>query len=205
MIKHKKYPYHCAMWWEHLFLFLAWAIYYALHSAFASARAKSKLGLGQKNYRLLYSVLATLGLFTVLIYGATIYSVLLFPPSPTSTYIGLMLSAAGIFIIKRAFRKYSFRAFLGLKKEEAGELVTDGIQAKVRHPLYSGTVLLVLGYLIFNPQLSNAITFVSLLIYLPIGIRLEERKLIDEFGDTYREYQQNVPSLVPRIFKQKQV
>lgn len=192
------------MWWEHFFLFLAWAIYYTLHSVFASTKAKGKMGLSQRNYRLVYSILATLGLFIILIYGATIYSVLIYPPSPISTYIGLMLSAAGIFIIKRAFRKYSFRAFLGLKKEQAEELVTDGIQARVRHPLYSGTILLVLGYLVFNPQLSNAITFVALLIYLPIGIRLEERKLISEFGDAYREYQQHVPSLVPRFFKQKQ-
>jgi protein-S-isoprenylcysteine O-methyltransferase Ste14 len=38
---------------------------------------------------------------------------------------------------------------------------------------------------------------VSLSLYLVVGARLEERKLILEFGQTYREYQKQTPMLIP--------
>jgi protein-S-isoprenylcysteine O-methyltransferase Ste14 len=36
-----------------------------------------------------------------------------------------------------------------------------------------------------------------LTIYVIIGTRLEERKLVLEFGDIYIKYQQEVPMLIP--------
>ena len=35
------------------------------------------------------------------------------------------------------------------------------------------------------------------LIYILIGMRLEERDLVNQFGDTYRQYQKRVRGLVP--------
>ena len=37
-------------------------------------------------------------------------------------------------------------------------------------------------------------------IWIAIGTILEERDLVDDFGDTYRDYQTNVPMLVPHSF-----
>jgi len=121
----------------------------------------------------------------LMLYTAATYSVLIFAPGPISTYIGLMLTTVGIFILKRSFRNYNFKKFIGLKEEESSMLKTTGIQAKIRHPLYSGTLLIFIGYFIFNPQLTNLIMLLSLFIYLPVGIRLEEKKLIDTFGEDY--------------------
>jgi len=78
-------------------------------------------------------------------------------------------------------------------------LKTTGIQAKIRHPLYSGTLLIFIGYFIFNPQLTNLIMLLSLFIYLPVGIRLEEKKLIDTFGEDYLRYKEKTPSLIPKL------
>jgi methanethiol S-methyltransferase len=36
--------------------------------------------------------------------------------------------------------------------------------------------------------------------YILIGLRLEERDLITQFGATYQEYRRRVPMLLPRIF-----
>jgi len=184
---------------EHVILFFAWIFYYLLHSVFASNQIKSWTGLKPKTYRLLYSLIATVLLFIVLLYGATIYSVLLYAPNNTSTYTGLMLSAVGIFIIKRSFRKYSFREFVGLKKEENTHLVVDGIQKHIRHPLYTGTLMIFVGYFVFNPQASNLIMLFSLIIYLPFGIKSEERKLIEHFGEAYIGYKESTPALFPKF------
>ncbi|MEM6397138.1 MAG: hypothetical protein AAF741_12385 [Bacteroidota bacterium] len=36
--------------------------------------------------------------------------------------------------------------------------------------------------------------------YIPIGIHLEERKLVIEFGEAYRKYQQEVKRLIPGVW-----
>lgn len=187
------------MWLDHLILFVGWLLFYGIHSALATERAKSALPLGPRGYRLFYNMISTLLFFALLILGAMIYSVLLFPPSPFTNYTGLMLAAVGLFIIKRAFRNYSTGAFLGFKKQLSEELKTTGIQAKVRHPLYTGTLLLVIGYVFFNPQLTSLTILLALVVYLPFGIRWEEKKLIKMYGEEYELYRQSVPSLFPSL------
>lgn len=66
---------------------------------------------------------------------------------------------------------------------------------KLRHPLY-------LGFLIafwFSPSMSVTHFFFALLmtVYILVGIRLEEKDLIRDFGEIYLEYKKNVPKLLP--------
>lgn len=185
----------------HLTFFGLWAVYYFLHSFLALNSVKAKVPLSTQAYRLLYSAFSGLGLLFVLFFGASLESSFIIAPSETTTYLGLILAGTGVLLVKRAFRSYSFRGFLGFKKEDDNTLHTSGLQGRMRHPLYTGTVLLVAGYLIFNPLLVNLVTFASLMIYLPIGIKLEEKKLLNQFGDDYRNYQKQVPALFPNPFK----
>ncbi|OEK05904.1 methyltransferase family protein [Roseivirga misakiensis] len=188
------------MWLDHLVLFLGWGLFYSLHSILLMEKVKSRIGLKPRTYRLLYNLLSFILMVAVLFIGAIIPSPLIIKPTPMAFYIGLMLSTVGIFVIKRAFRNYSTGAFLGFKKEsEHPTLNVEGLQSKVRHPLYTGTIMIFVGYLIYNPLLSSAVTLLALIIYLPIGIRLEEQKLIDKFGDEYQTYKRNVPAIFPRI------
>ncbi len=187
------------MWLDHLILFLGWLLFYGIHSALATEKAKNALPIGPRAYRILYNLISFIFFLGLMLLGAVIYNVLLFAPSPFSTYTGLMLAAAGLFIIKRAFRNYSLGTFLGFKKNLNEELKTEGIQAYVRHPLYTGTLLLVIGYVLFNPQLSSLVILLALCIYLPFGIRWEEQKLIKMYGEVYLEYKKNVPALFPPI------
>lgn len=187
------------MWLDHLILFLGWLLFYGIHSALATEKAKSVLPFSQRTYRLVYNLISTVLFFALLLLGAMIYSVLLFPPSAFSNYTGLMLAATGLFIIKRAFRNYSTSAFLGFKKDLNEGLKTTGIQAKVRHPLYTGTLLLVVGYVFFNPQLTSLTILLALIVYLPFGIKWEEQKLIKMYGAEYEQYRKSVPALFPSI------
>jgi protein-S-isoprenylcysteine O-methyltransferase Ste14 len=43
---------------------------------------------------------------------------------------------------------------------------------------------------------------ITVTAYTMVGIELEERKLIAEFGDSYLHYRQSVPKLIPS-FKSK--
>lgn len=192
------------MWLDHTILFLGWGLFYTLHSVLLLPSVKGRINLKPRTYRLLYNLISLVIIALVLFIGAIISSPLLMVPTPIHFYVGLMMATMGIFIIKRAFRNYSTGIFLGLKNENPEEpLVKEGLQKKVRHPLYSGTILIFLGYFIYNPLLSSFATLLALLIYLPIGIKLEEKKLIAKFGQAYIDYKQDVPAIFPVLYKRK--
>jgi len=189
--------------YPHWWLIVYWALYYCVHSVLASTAAKSYAqsvwGDKFKYYRLFYSVVAILGFFAILFYGALIPTSYLISPVGWPRYFGLMLAASGVIIIKRSFSGYSIREFLGVKAEKEDSLVRSGILALVRHPLYSGTILVTIGFWLFSPSITNLITCLCLFAYLPIGIYFEEKKLILTFGESYEKYKREVPALIPRV------
>jgi methanethiol S-methyltransferase len=178
-----------------------WIAYLTLHSLLASDRVKNAaqqgLGRNYRYYRLGYSVLATLGLVALLMINGGISSDYYFEPSGLPRYISLMLTTVGVMVMQRAFRNYRLKSFLGFEPEES-RLRTGGALAWVRHPIYSGLILITVGFFLFIPNLPTLISCCSILVYLPIGIYLEERKLIRAFGEAYVKYRKEVPALVPR-------
>jgi protein-S-isoprenylcysteine O-methyltransferase Ste14 len=95
---------------------------------------------------------------------------------------------------------YSLKKFLGLSKKEESELQIKGILKYVRHPIYCGTILIIIGYWFFNPTIATTVTCITTFLYLPIGILLEEKSLIREFGETYLNYKRKVPALIPKLW-----
>lgn len=189
---------------EYLILILLWVLFYFLHSFLASITVKSwaesKLGLGKRWYRLLYSIGATFHLLLILIHAGGIPEKPILVQTTWVSYLGYMFAAFGTIIIVKAFQHISVARFVGLREEktvEKPELIISGIYAYVRHPIYSGLILIFLGYFFFNPVISSLIHFAGLLIYLPIGIYLEEQKLIKEFGNAYLQYKEQVNALIP--------
>ncbi len=101
-------------------------------------------------------------------------------------------------------RHYDARQLLGIKQIRdgtsdsaltvSGELNTSGILGITRHPWYLATMLLIWA----RPMdVSAIIVNVILTSYLIVGTYLEEQKLVREFGEIYRNYQNNVSMLVP--------
>lgn len=189
---------------KYVILIALWVLYFILHSALASAGAKSFFERILKNafrfYRILYSVIATLGLLALLLFNASIASPLLFKSEGLIRYLCLMLTTSGVIVISRAFREYRFSSFIGLR-QEVMEFNRTGILKHVRHPIYSGTILIVIGFLLFNPTVATLISVCCILAYLPFGIYLEEKKLIKQFGDRYLSYKKDVPSVFPMLRK----
>jgi protein-S-isoprenylcysteine O-methyltransferase Ste14 len=80
------------------------------------------------------------------------------------------------------------------------QLMTDGVYARVRHPQYTGLFLIVFGEGVVHwPTIVSVIAFPIIVIAYTLLAQKEERQMIKEFGDEYREYQQRVPMFIPRI------
>jgi protein-S-isoprenylcysteine O-methyltransferase Ste14 len=68
--------------------------------------------------------------------------------------------------------------------------------------LYLGTFIFAWGIFILYPTLSILIAVSIITIYTLIAIQFEEKKLVKEFGEVYKEYQRRVPMIIPRLSNQ---
>lgn len=157
-------------------------------------------------YRLSYTIIVTILLGFILWYQYSIQSPLLWNIPLIKLPAILLLIFPGIVVALISLKKYFF-LLSGIRsvfqKAPAHELKLSGIHRFVRHPLYSGTIIVVWGFFLLFPYLNNLIAVMLLTLYVLVGIRFEEKKLIAEFGDQYIEYIKNVPALLPRIFRQE--
>jgi len=101
---------------------------------------------------------------------------------------GLVLVALGfaIFFLSLARLGSSWR--LGIDQSNPGQLVTTGIYALSRNPIYVFFALYFVGTFLLNGALIFA--FLTLLIVLALHLQTlqEERFLLETFGQAYREY-----------------
>src|SRR5215831_958754 len=79
------------------------------------------------------------------------------------------------------------------------ELVTSGLYGVVRNPIYSGMVVMLLGFVLITPAVWTATSFLLALVVLGIQARLEEKHLLELHGATYRAYASTVGRFAPRI------
>lgn len=183
---------------ELIILAVLWAAYFAAHSFLASAAVKQRFA-NQTTFRLLYSLFSGVGIIGLFFYQATLGARRFFEPTQMSQMLGVGFGFLGFYLARMAFRKTGFRSFLGLKPELTSQLVTDGIYARMRHPLYTATISLGVGFFIFSPSPAMLVMLSMWVVYLPIGIWLEEKKLVQQFGDQYRTYQNEVKAILPHI------
>jgi protein-S-isoprenylcysteine O-methyltransferase Ste14 len=84
--------------------------------------------------------------------------------------------------------------------EKTTALVTTGIYAYIRHPLYSSLLLLTWG--IFFKVLSfpgTALTLVAT-TFLIATAQIDEQECIRFFGNEYQEYMQKTKRFIPFLF-----
>lgn len=80
-----------------------------------------------------------------------------------------------------------------------GRLVTSGIYNYARHPQYTGLFLIIFGFLIQWPTIVTVL-MAPLLIFAYVRLaRFEERKALDEFGESYQKYIGRTPAFFPPI------
>ena len=82
----------------------------------------------------------------------------------------------------------------------AKELVTDGIFAHCRNPLYLGNILIITGLGIMSNSLVSLLIFLPLFVFAYQAIVIaEEDFLNDRFGPQYKDYLKRVNRWVPNL------
>ena len=83
--------------------------------------------------------------------------------------------------------------------QEDHELIERGPYVYVRHPMYSGLLLMLLGTVLWYGRWIGGILFIACLIGTWLKLRREERLLTGHFGTSYLKYKERVKALVPFI------
>ena len=81
------------------------------------------------------------------------------------------------------------------------QLKKDGFYKYLRHPSYFASLLSFIGFGIsLNNWLSLIIITITILIVFILRINVEEKTLIDQFGEEYIEYRKHTSALIPFIY-----
>lgn len=171
-------------------------IYYAVHSLLISNSVKSKLNF--KRFRIVFNLFAVLTIVPIAIKLIDSISQTE-EASIVSNGIGIGIILLGVIIHLITFRWFSSAEFLGLKEvaDQDQSIITGGIYSTCRHPFYLGTLLMFWGLCILFPNV-YFVSFATLSsLYVLIGSRLEENKLIELHRDEYTNYRNEIPMLLP--------
>lgn len=192
---------------EYFYLSISWIIYYLFHSYGASDQLKvslKKQNISLNLWRTGYSVISTVGLLGIFLLMATMKDEVLWPPNRVIKLISMILITYGLIVVRLSFKKSSIREFLSREDrfDENARLNISGVYAVVRHPIYSGTILLFMGMFLFIAKWGPLVALLITLVYLLIAIPLEERKLVLKHGETYLDYKRQVPAIIPRLWRQ---
>ena len=108
-------------------------------------------------------------------------------------YLGLLPMAAGITIAVQGSRQFAAAETNIIPLTESTTLVTDGVFAFSRNPMYLGMMLLLTGLAFIADNGFAWLVVVAFWLIIRFAfIRREERLMADTFGDAYNEYKSNV-------------
>lgn len=114
-------------------------------------------------------------------------------------WLGVAITAAGIgfAIWARVWigRNWSGRVTI----KEQHELIQSGPYAFVRHPIYSGFLLAILGTAIVHGELCGLLALPVAAVGWTLKLRMEEAFMMQQFGQAYLDYKRRVKALVPFV------
>lgn len=94
---------------------------------------------------------------------------------------------------------YSHRALFEQEREKY-TLITNGVFAHVRHPLYLSVLLAYLGFTFVSMSIVSLIPWTFYIILFDKMATYEEKDLTKILGDKYLEYRKKIPKWIPNPF-----
>ena len=110
--------------------------------------------------------------------------------------VGIAICAPGLAIIVAALAAMGRVMQVSPQPKADGHLVTRGIYAWLRHPMYTGILFIVVGLLVRTPSLAAAIVGAVLVALLVAKSRFEESLLLARYPD-YAAYRRTTWGVIP--------
>ncbi len=118
--------------------------------------------------------------------------------SPALACIGLALAALGISLAIWARLRLGRNWGMPMSLKRDPELVTGGPYAYVRHPIYSGIILAMLGSALVS--IAWIVAFALFCAYFVWSAKTEEKIMRAQFPDLYPRYVERTKMLIPFVW-----
>ncbi len=123
----------------------------------------------------------------------------LFPANRAAEILGVVLTAAGIGFAIWA-RAYLGGNWSGTVTVKVGhQLVRTGPYRWVRHPIYTGLILALVGTALERRQVRGVIAVVLVYAGFKMKSKIEERAMTSTFGAEYADYSRTTGAIVPKL------
>ena len=121
------------------------------------------------------------------------------PVGPLGEWIGVFLTAAGIGVAfwARWHLGTNWSGVVTLK--EGHELIRTGPYRSIRHPIYTGILLALLGTAVNFGEVRALLAVVIAWLSFYVKARREESFLSKEFGPNFKEHKQHTGMFLPRF------
>ncbi len=193
---------------KYYYAVMGWVLWCTLHSTLISITVteyiKRKMGGSFRYYRLIFNAVSVATLIPLIYYSRMIREAPVFFWEGPFAIIQVLLFATALCLFVAGGRHYSWAQFSGVAQIrsdkpdgslcECDTFVVSGIHRIIRHPWYLGGMMIVW---VENLSVSTILINIIISVYFIVGSILEERKLVRQFGEKYREYQQTVSMLFP--------
>ena len=121
---------------------------------------------------------------------------------PGARYIaGVVLLASGIALLVAAQLELGASWRIGIDDAARPGLITSGIYARSRNPIFLALLVIIAGYMLLIPTFLSAVLLAAAYIGTRLQIHAEESYLLRAYGDEYRAYASRVGRLVPGLGK----
>jgi protein-S-isoprenylcysteine O-methyltransferase Ste14 len=120
-------------------------------------------------------------------------------PYKEDSLTDLLFETSGLFLLTICSigRLWALLYISGYKKLE---LIMEGPYSMVRHPLYVFSLIGAIGIGLASENiLVLAVMIIFYLSYYPLTILVEEKKLVDKFGQAYLDYIKRTPRFIPKL------
>lgn len=178
-------------------MWLGWGIYWIV----AARRAKATRFREASRERLVDGALLLLAAFLLLARELLPpwLNQRVIAPGPVLLSLGAVLTAAGLgfAIWARVHLGHNWSGTVALKDEHA--LIRTGPYARLRHPIYSGVLLALVGAVLAIGESRVALAFILVLAGFTRRALAEERHLREIFPD-YDDYRAETAALIPFVF-----
>lgn len=179
-------------------------LYGLIHSLMAATSLKqlviSVFGqAAKKYYRLFYSISSVILLLPVLALPLLIPDKALYTIPAPYVYLTGAVQVVSVALLTYSVLQTGALQFIGIRQAlgmgDNDTLNTGGLYRYVRHPLYTFSLLFI--WLTPTMTRNMLLLYAGITMYVFVGAIFEERKLLEKFGEDYRQYRKRTPFIIP--------
>ena len=184
-----------------LFFVIGWAFLRLNPNRRARKTAVRYSARGVREFLLLAMSLTGLGILPGLYIATHFPRFADYPFIPVASYLGVAADIASLWLFYRTHSDLGHNWSVSLDLRERHTLVTTGIYATVRHPMYSGFWLMALAQALLLPNwVAGPAGLIGFGLLFFGRVRREEEMMMTAFGEEYRVYMRRTARVVPWLY-----